>query len=193
MSRALSLRQTAHAAAKCAPYRCTGKYRRSRTTLEEIDVLLRAAALNTKDFDLTEIAPPTRVNDALLPPLNLDDPLADPKALETRFDINLTEASIRAVLMGLVEDTTIDQPPSEYLKLLYFDSITHSQDVLEALIRRFGADRVMLGSDHPAGMGNFTPAAAVTALDSLSADERESILSGNATRIFGLAGALARG
>ncbi len=75
------------------------------TTLEVIDLLLRAAARNMEDIDLTEIAPPTRVNQALLPPLNLDDPLADPKALESRFDINLTKASIRAVLMGLVEDT----------------------------------------------------------------------------------------
>ena len=89
--------------------------------------------------------------------------------------------------MGLVEDAAIDQPPSEYLKLLYFDSITHSQDVLDALVRRFGAERVMLGTDYPAGMGNFTPAAAVAALEGLSVDELESIYSRNAVRVFGLA------
>lgn len=92
--------------------------------------------------------------------------------------------------MGLVEDAVIDQPPSEYLKLLYFDSITHGQDVLDALIRRFGADRVMLGSDYPAGMGNFTPAAVVAGLTGLSVDERESIYSRNAVRVFDLAGVL---
>ena len=92
--------------------------------------------------------------------------------------------------MGLVEDAAIDDPPSAYLKLLYFDSITHSPDVLDALVRRFGADRVMLGTDYPAGMGNFTPGAAVAALAGLSDDERESICGRNAVRVFGLDGAL---
>ena len=92
--------------------------------------------------------------------------------------------------MGLVEDAAIDQPPSAYLELLYFDSITHSPDVLDALVRRFGAERVMLGTDYPAGMGNFTPAAAVDALTGLSDDERESIRSRNAVRVFGLEDAL---
>jgi len=88
--------------------------------------------------------------------------------------------------MGLVEDAAIDQPPSAYLKLLYFDSITHGQDSLGALVGRFGAERVMLGSDYPAGMGNFTPAAAVEALTGLSEEERESICSRNAVSVFGL-------
>ena len=92
--------------------------------------------------------------------------------------------------MGLVEDAGIDEPPSAYLKLLYFDSITHGQDVLDALVRRFGADRVMLGTDYPAGMGNFTPATAIAALAGLSDDERESISSRNAVRVFGLEDAL---
>ncbi len=88
--------------------------------------------------------------------------------------------------MGLVEDAAIDQPPSDYLQLLYFDSITHSQDALNALVQRFGAERVMLGSDYPAGMGNFTPAASVSSLTGLSVEERESIFSRNAVRVFGL-------
>ena len=92
--------------------------------------------------------------------------------------------------MGLVEDAGIDEPPSAYLKLLYFDSITHGQDVLDALVRRFGADRVMLGTDYPAGMGNFTPATAIAALAGLSDDERESLSSRNAVRVFGLEDAL---
>ena len=92
--------------------------------------------------------------------------------------------------MGLVEDAVIDQPPSAYLQLLYFDSITHGQDALGALVGRFGAERVMLGSDYPAGMGNFTPAAAVAALPGLSDEERESIYSRNAVKVFGLEDAL---
>ncbi len=75
-----------------------------KTTLQEIDLLL-GAAQRTNDIDLTDVAPPALVNEALLPPLNLDDPLADPAALESRFNINVKNANVHNVLMGLVGDT----------------------------------------------------------------------------------------
>ena len=43
----------------------------------------------------------------------------------------------------------ISKPPSEYVKLLYFDTITHSPMALEYLITNFGAEHVLLGSDYP--------------------------------------------
>jgi aminocarboxymuconate-semialdehyde decarboxylase len=91
--------------------------------------------------------------------------------------------------MGLVEDTTIDEPPSAYLGLLYFDSITHSDEVLDALVQRFGTGHVMLGSDYPAGMGNFAPGEHLAALE-LDDAGREAIASANAVRVFGLGGVL---
>jgi aminocarboxymuconate-semialdehyde decarboxylase len=51
----------------------------------------------------------------------------------------------------------ISQPPSEYVKLLYFDTITHSQMALEYLIQNFGAEHVLLGSDYPYDMGDPEP------------------------------------
>lgn len=92
--------------------------------------------------------------------------------------------------LSLVEDSAIDQPPSEYLKLLYFDTVLHSPDLLDNLIRQFGADRIVLGSDYPAGMGNFTPAAALAAVTGLTDAQRDAIAHRNASEIFGLAGEL---
>jgi aminocarboxymuconate-semialdehyde decarboxylase len=53
--------------------------------------------------------------------------------------------------------SNIRQPPSEYLKRLYFDTITHSRMALEYLIENFGAEHVLLGSDYPYDMGDPEP------------------------------------
>jgi aminocarboxymuconate-semialdehyde decarboxylase len=88
--------------------------------------------------------------------------------------------------MKLVESALIDRPPSEYFRLLYFDSLTHSVPALNYLVETVGYDRVMLGSDYPFGMGDFTPPVSVEALPHLSDAQREAIFSGNAIRVFRL-------
>jgi aminocarboxymuconate-semialdehyde decarboxylase len=45
----------------------------------------------------------------------------------------------------------ISKKPSEYLRHLYFDTCVYTTDILEALIKKVGADRVILGSDYPVG------------------------------------------
>ena len=75
-----------------------------RSTLDEIDALLATRYEDPKAPDMDTTLPPS-INEALLPPLNLDDPLADPSALEERFDIDVANADIRTVLMGLVSNT----------------------------------------------------------------------------------------
>jgi aminocarboxymuconate-semialdehyde decarboxylase len=44
--------------------------------------------------------------------------------------------------------------PSESLRRLYFDSLTHSAEGLELLVRTVGAERIVLGSDYPYDMGD---------------------------------------
>ena len=81
----------------------------------------------------------------------------------------------------------VDRPAaSEYFRLLYFDSLTRSVPALNYLVETVGYDRVMLGSDYPFGMGDFTPLVSVEALPHLSDAQREAIFSGNAIRVFGL-------
>jgi len=75
----------------------------------------------------------------------------------------------------------VPQKPSEYLKKMYFDSIVHSVAALQYLVRVAGADRVVIGTDYPMAMGDFEPVAKIKELD-LSAEERDLVLGGNATR-----------
>lgn len=79
----------------------------------------------------------------------------------------------------------IARKPSEYLKKIYFDTIVHSVAALQYLVQVVGAERVVIGTDYPMGMGDFESVKKVMELN-VSADEREQILSGNAVRALGL-------
>ena len=57
----------------------------------------------------------------------------------------------------------ITRPPSEYLRRLYFDTITHSSRALALLLDTVGPERVMLGSDFPFDMGTPHPRSVVAA------------------------------
>lgn len=63
---------------------------------------------------------------------------------------------------------TISKPPSEYVKLLDFDTITHSRMALKYLVGNFGAERVLLGSDYPYDRGDPEP---LTSLSSSNLDQ----------------------
>ena len=92
---------------------------------------------------------------------------------------------------GLIEDAAIPRPPSEYFRLLYFDSLTHSIPALNYLVETVGAERVMLGSDYPFGMGDPRPPSTVASLPHSSDAEKDAMYGGNAVRVFGLEEALA--
>src|SRR6266436_5221520 len=79
---------------------------------------------------------------------------------------------------------SMSRSPAEYLRMLNYDSCVHEIEVLEALVRRVGADRVVLGSDYPAGEGE--PIAFVRSC-ALSEDEKRMIIGENAGRLFGVA------
>lgn len=80
-------------------------------------------------------------------------------------------------------EAKIFQPPSEYFRLLYFDTITHSRMALEYLIENFGAERVLLGSDYPYDMGDPEPVAALRAA-SLSGATIEQVAGANACKLL---------
>ncbi len=47
--------------------------------------------------------------------------------------------------------------PSTYLKRFYYDTVVFSVDQFEYLIKKYGADHVVLGTDYPADMGEYNP------------------------------------
>jgi aminocarboxymuconate-semialdehyde decarboxylase len=75
--------------------------------------------------------------------------------------------------------------PDVSLRRLYYDTITHDEHLLRALVEYAGPDHVLLGSDHPFDMGTARPVEEVRALG-LQPDEEAAVLGGNAVRLLGL-------
>ena len=79
----------------------------------------------------------------------------------------------------------LSQKPSASLKKFYFDSIVHSATALQYLIQVVGADRVVIGTDYPMGMGDFEPIRKIELL-SLTDEERSQVFGANAARALNL-------
>jgi aminocarboxymuconate-semialdehyde decarboxylase len=75
--------------------------------------------------------------------------------------------------------------PSEYLRRLWFDSLTHDETALRYLIDKVGPDRILLGSDDPADMGLTHPVDWIEGCSSLTERERLLILGENAIKLLG--------
>jgi aminocarboxymuconate-semialdehyde decarboxylase len=77
----------------------------------------------------------------------------------------------------------IPRPPSTYAKQFHFDIIAHSRPMLSHLVKTFGADRFVIGTDYPLPAGLAHPVDEVKALN-LSDDEERKIFSDNARRLL---------
>ncbi len=82
---------------------------------------------------------------------------------------------------------SLPRPPSEYLRKMYFDSVVFTTHQLEYLVRTFGADHIVIGTDYPADMGEYDPVEHIAACDGLSMDEKLAIAERTAARLFGIA------
>ncbi len=73
--------------------------------------------------------------------------------------------------------------PSGYLRRFYYDSLVQRPEALAYLAHTVGADRVVLGSDHPFWLGDPEPLSVVRRAG-LGREAETAILGGNAARIF---------
>ena len=80
----------------------------------------------------------------------------------------------------------LKNPPVDYLRRFYYDTITHSRPALDYLISLVGADRVMLGSDFCFDMSYQRPVEVVSEHPGLSDADRQIIMNGNAKRLLGI-------
>jgi aminocarboxymuconate-semialdehyde decarboxylase len=76
------------------------------------------------------------------------------------------------------------ESPDDSIRRFYFDTLTHDDALLRALIDYAGPEHVLLGSDYPFDMGDPRHADTVRALG-LAPDVEEAILGGNAERLLG--------
>jgi len=78
----------------------------------------------------------------------------------------------------------IDEPPSVYLKRLYYDTVTFSPHNLRLLRDVVGADHMVMGSDYPHLLGSIDKAvSSIQAMD-FTEREKEQIYSGTALSIM---------
>ena len=79
----------------------------------------------------------------------------------------------------------IPRPPSSYASQFYFDIIAHSRPMLSYLVRTYGADRFVIGTDYPLPAGLAHPVEEVKALGLDSHDE-QAILGDTARKLLHL-------
>jgi aminocarboxymuconate-semialdehyde decarboxylase len=88
---------------------------------------------------------------------------------------------------GARSDSHGDLPhaPTTYLKRIYFDTIVFTPHQLAELVRVFGVDRIMMGTDYPFDMADYDPVGHVVGTN-FDAATTAAICGGNAKRLLGI-------
>jgi aminocarboxymuconate-semialdehyde decarboxylase len=81
--------------------------------------------------------------------------------------------------------STLPKPPTHYLKKIFFDTVVFTPIQLEALVKTFGVDHVVLGTDYPFDMADYDPVGHVMGAE-LDDKAKAAIAGGNAKRLLGL-------
>jgi aminocarboxymuconate-semialdehyde decarboxylase len=79
----------------------------------------------------------------------------------------------------------LPKPPTSYLKKIYVDTVVFTPVQLEALVKTFGADHVVMGTDYPFDMADYDPVEHVVSTG-FDAATTSAIVGGNAKRLLGL-------
>jgi aminocarboxymuconate-semialdehyde decarboxylase len=80
----------------------------------------------------------------------------------------------------------LPHPPSSYLKKIFVDTVVFTPNQLAELIRVFGVDQVLMGTDYPYDMAEYDPIGHVASVSTFGAATVEAIVGGNAKRVLGL-------
>ena len=80
----------------------------------------------------------------------------------------------------------IKKTPRHYMKKIYWDTMVFGQEQLEHLVKLWGADHVVIGTDYPYDMGWYKPVAFVEKNKALSRKQKDQIIGGNAAKLLGL-------
>jgi aminocarboxymuconate-semialdehyde decarboxylase len=77
-------------------------------------------------------------------------------------------------------------PPGEYLKKVFFDSVVFTNHQLEHLVKVFGVDQIVMGTDYPFDMADSDPVGHVCGVESFDDATMAAICGLNAKRLLGL-------
>jgi aminocarboxymuconate-semialdehyde decarboxylase len=82
---------------------------------------------------------------------------------------------------------SLPKPPTTYLRRnVYLDTVVFTPHQLEALVKTYGADRIVLGTDYPYDMLEYDPIGHVASVESFDDAARAAICGGNAKKLLGL-------
>jgi len=80
----------------------------------------------------------------------------------------------------------LPNPPSYYMKKLYFDSLVFTEAQLRHLIDAWGADHILMGTDYPYDMAETDPVGHIDSVKDLSEADKAMVWGGNALRLMNL-------
>lgn len=80
---------------------------------------------------------------------------------------------------------TTAQPPSAYLRRLYFDTAVFSDELLRHLVEDFGSDRLLLGTDFPFELSDVDPFGSLAGAG-VAATELQAMSGTTAARLLGI-------
>jgi aminocarboxymuconate-semialdehyde decarboxylase len=89
---------------------------------------------------------------------------------------------------GARDDCRADlpHPPSYYLKKVFVDSVVFTPHQLEALVKVFGVNHVLMGSDYPFDMAEADPIGHIASVETFDAATVAAIAGNNAKRVLGM-------
>lgn len=72
----------------------------------------------------------------------------------------------------------VDNPshPGKYIGKFFLDSLVHDPEVLKFIVKMFGSDKIMLGSDYPFPLGELRPGETILFVDEFDYSVKEQLL-----------------
>jgi aminocarboxymuconate-semialdehyde decarboxylase len=80
----------------------------------------------------------------------------------------------------------LPHPPTSYLKKIFFDTVVFTPHQLAELVRLFGADRIIMGTDYPFDMAEYDPIGHVAAVEGFDSATVAALAGGTARKLLGI-------
>jgi len=80
----------------------------------------------------------------------------------------------------------LPKPPTHYLKQVYFDTVVFTPLQLETLVRTFGVEHVIMGTDYPFDMLENDPIGHLNSVASFDATTKAALAGGNLKKLLGM-------
>jgi aminocarboxymuconate-semialdehyde decarboxylase len=80
----------------------------------------------------------------------------------------------------------LPHPPTHYLKKIYVDTVVFTPEQLEALVKVFGVDHVLMGTDYPFDMLENDPIGHINSVASFDDTTRAALAGGNLKKLLNI-------